>query len=414
LEKTTSDSSAHTLLNRDKLEKVVWDALNMQEKSGYRGKDVSDVLASNIYAYFLPRSTRSFPAKVVYYFLDKLHKQYGDRLRSIFDLNSNNQYPQAHALIIRGMVKLYEVNPTVSLKTKIKSMAEDLIEMRNKNFKNHGWGQPFDWPSTHILKANTPRATVSSQAGMAFLDLYEIFGEQEYLEIAESVCNLFLHDFNYVPDEDGDFCFSYTTEDQYHIHNASTLAAAVLSRTYFHTRKEEYHTASTKAFRFTSKDQNADGSWNYRAKPDKVTGMVDNIHTGFVLDSFIDAKHYWIGDFPFEKELRTGMKFYLENFISSKYEPKYRPDRVYPVDIQSCAQMLLTLILYQRHVEKSEVNKNFTDNILDYTLKNFYNEDGRFYYRIYPNRIDTNSYIRWGDAWMIRAISEFLYSRSND
>ncbi|MGB6038101.1 MAG: hypothetical protein WBG42_17630, partial [Cryomorphaceae bacterium] len=87
---------------------------------------------------------------------------------------------------------------------------------------------------------------------------------------------------------------------------------------------------------------------------------------------------------------------------------------VYPVDIQACAQSLLTAILFRRHCFKDDLSERITNGVLKYTLANLYDESGRFYYRKYPNRTDRNSFIRWGDAWMIRAISEYIYSYEND
>jgi len=402
-------------LRNEDLETLVGELYKFQKKRDFRDKDLSDILSSKVYSYFLPRSRRNFPAKVVYFFLDKLNRHNGSSIRRLFRLNSDYQYPQAHALIIRGLVKTDALKPANSFKEEIENLGDSLFEMREKSFDNYGWGQPFDWPSETVMKAGTPRATVSSQVGMAFLDLYETFHDEKYLKRAESICNLFIEDFNYTPDADGDFCFSYTTEDNYHVHNASTLAAAVLIRTHHHTGNKKYLDFGQKALRFTAKNQNQNGSWYYRAKPDKVIGLIDNYHTGFVLESFIDSKTYWSeGDFPFSRQLNAGMEYYIENFFTNNFEPKYRPDKVYPVDIQACAQSLLTLTLYLRGHKKDNVVTELLNGVLEYTLKNFYNGKGQFYYRIYSNRKDKNSFIRWGDAWMIRAIGEYMYSVSHD
>jgi len=392
---------------------LIEEVYEFQKRRDFRDKDLSDVLSSSVYSYFLPLSRKNFAAKVVYFFLDKINRNYGNSLRRLFKLDSNYQYPQAHAIIIRGLVKVYSKEPTDNIRKDILDLADSLFEMRVNKSDNYGWGQPFDWPSEKLMRAGTPRATVSSQVGMAFLDIYEEFGDEKYLKWAQSICNLFIQNFNYTPDIDGDFCFSYTTEDHYHIHNASTLAAAVLVRTHYHTGNTKFLEFGTKALRFTAKHQNSNGSWFYRAHPDKVVGLIDNYHTGFVLESYIDSKRYWpAGEFPFNEQLNSGMEYYVQNFFTDKFEPKYRPDVIYPVDIQACAQSLITLAMFKR--ESNGEYHQLIEGILNYTIANFYNGMGQFYYRKYANRTNKNSFLRWGDAWMIRALGEYMYSENHD
>lgn len=380
--------------------------LEYWKKKGYQGKDVSDILATPIYSRLSILSATKKWGKFIYYPFYVALNKYPDRIRSTFNLNTNNKYAQAHAAIVRGLIAVYKVKPNDEIKREIYRLSEEILELRNKRYSTLCWGQPYNWPSKHIMKKNTPRTTVTSQVAHAFIDIYEAFGDKEYLNKAKSCCEFFLEHLNYKEDKDGDLCFSYTTQDNYHVFNPSMMAAAVLKKVYFHTSISKYNTYAMKAARYTAKHQNPDGSWYYRGKPDTIAKMIDNYHTGFVLESFQDIKNYSCNNFQFDQELKKGLAFYADNFFENDTVPKYRPNKVYPIDIQGCGQSIITLVM----CSNSQFNYDkLIENIVNFTNDNFYDNRGYFYYRIYDgNRIDKNAYIRWGDSWMLRALGMLI------
>jgi rhamnogalacturonyl hydrolase YesR len=68
------------------------------------------------------------------------------------------------------------------------------------------------------------------------------------------------------------------------VHNANTLGASLLARTYSHTHNQAYRELAQKALRYTAHYQRSDGSWYYGGYPN--CHWVDNFHTGYVLDCF--------------------------------------------------------------------------------------------------------------------------------
>lgn len=377
--------------------------LHFLEKENFRSHDVSDPYTSRFFKQINGLKKVALIGKYLYYPFNLMVMHQRPLLSKILGVKSHRQYPQAHAQIIRALVSFSKSSSKLGYLDQAISLGEELIAMRSEQSKHYAWGQPFDWPSAaHIMKANTPRATVSSQCAMAFLDLYEISKEERYLDIASSVCQLFVEEFHQHLDEDGDICFSYTTQDQYIIHNASMFAAAVLLRTNSHRKNAQWQDLGLKAAQFTAKHQLKQGEWYYNADPKNLNTRVDNYHTGFVLESYLDIRDYANDLFKFENVLNKGFEYYLKHFFTDNAAPRMSDHKTYPIDIQSAAQSIISLCR-----SKNKDHYRLAERVFEFSLNHLYNEkDSRYYYRIYKNgKTDKSSYIRWGDAWMLRAIA---------
>lgn len=73
--------------------------------------------------------------------------------------------------------------------------------------------------------------------GHAFLDGYDHFQRDRYLQVAVSACEHILRDLQTFPDGKGD-CINYVPGMNSQVHNANTLGASLLARTYLQTRNE--------------------------------------------------------------------------------------------------------------------------------------------------------------------------------
>ena len=58
-------------------------------------------------------------------------------------------------------------------------------------------------------------------------------------------------------------CISYIPTGKNEIHNANTLGASLLARTFSYTQNEAYRSLAAKAIQYTANHQRADGSWYY-------------------------------------------------------------------------------------------------------------------------------------------------------
>src|SRR5262249_4245616 len=154
------------------------------------------------------------------------------------------------------------------------------------------------------VKRGTPSVVWTSLIGHAFLDAYSHLSKEQFLQVAVSACEHIQRDLGSYG-LDGTHCISYFPTSRLHVHNANTLGASLLARTYFYTQKDALRELAENALKYTAKHQRPDGSWNYGEKAN--LRWVDNFHTGYVLDSF---KYYaqYTGDTQFNQTLIGGYR----------------------------------------------------------------------------------------------------------
>ncbi|MBO4379661.1 MAG: delta-aminolevulinic acid dehydratase, partial [Muribaculaceae bacterium] len=100
-----------------------------------------------------------------------------------------------------------------------------------------------------------------------------------------------------------------------------------------------------------------------------------------------------------------GFKFYIDNFFTEKGEPKYYHDRQYPIDIHCPGQLIVTA----SRTGRFENVKPLIDKVLEWTLSNMRNhEKGYFYYQLKHTKSSKIPYMRWSNAFMFAALSEYL------
>jgi len=389
-------------MNQAIITSCIRDSLLYAQSQDYRSNDVSDLLRTGYHRYTKKLENKKLKTLLQYPY-NYVISHYPNFVRA-FIKDKNFIYPQGQAMVIRALVALAKKENILGDIEEAKKIADWLISNKSPLSKHHGWGQPFLWYSRIPFPPNTPRATVSSQVAWAMLDLFEYTEDSRYLEVAVDICMLFMNEFNFTPDKDGDFCLSYTTLDNFHVHNSSMLAASAMMRVFKHTANQQIGNFAIKLSNFTKKHQNEDGSFYYWALPNKLIYKIDNYHTGFVLESFHSIKDD-CGQSCFDKVYDIGMDFYYKELFEGPI-PKMTNKSTYPVDIQSCAQSIMTFAM-------SENKNRFylkARDIAKYTIENFYLHDKKhFAYKIHGDgRIDKSYYFRWGDAWMIRALSYLI------
>jgi len=309
--------------------------------------------------------------------------------------------------------------------------------MRLKGFSGACWGYNFDWQSrSFFLPRGMPTIVPTAFAARALCEAAEVFGHDEYLPFARTVCDFILTDLNRTADTDEEMCFSYSPLDQTRVFNASLLAGETLANVGTLTGERTLFDFAIRAARYVVQRQREDGSWTYGA--DSHQAWSDNFHTAFILTSLsrvmvteraereVEASrndsspeagrgpdprnsHEVVDATGSQKQfndaLRRGYEFWRERFFLEDGWPKYFPDRLYPADAHSAASAIVTLVeLSQRLPEAITL----AHRIAEWACDNLRDRRGFFYYqrrRFYKVRIP---YMRWSEGWTMYALARLL------
>jgi rhamnogalacturonyl hydrolase YesR len=276
-----------------------------------------------------------------------------------------------------------------------------LDENKAEKYEHHSWGNHFPFTSRGgRLPKFEPIIVWTSLIGQAFLDGYELLGEERYLDVARSICRWICS----IPREKTSegTCLSYMAGRQSSIHNSNMLGAAMLARTAEITGDAEYKTVAREAMLYSCSRQLDSGAWYYGHDP--KFHWVDNFHTGYNLDSL---KCYLenTSDGEFDANLNRGFRYYMDNFFEHNEIPKYYDNKIYPIDIQCASQSITTLAYFSdAYPEALEIAKR----VADWTIVNMQDADGHFYYRVLPWKKLKVPLFHWGQATMYRGLTLLL------
>lgn len=381
------------------MEKVIKNSLMRLEKwvedHDYKGYDPADGLTS----YLRPLTCGNL-------FLDRLLMQLIWRspinlrpLLGVKPLESNI----GRGYMAWGYLTMFKLTGEKTYKDKAVTCLEWLVKNRAPGFEHYSWGKMFDFSSRGGRQGKYEPITVwTSLIGQAFLEAYEILGDQKYLEVAESICCWIIERPR--NQTDSGFCINYTPfgKGDCTIHNQSMLAAAMLARTAKFTNNTEYMNVAREAMKYTCTRQLPDGSWYYGEDP--KYHWIDNFHTGYNLDAlkcYIECTK----DNTYERNLKKGFSFFKNNFFEQTGRSKYYHNRTYPIDSQCCSQAIETLANFSDYDESSLAEGI---RVANWTINNMQDRDGHFYFMQYPFMTIKAPMIHWAQATTYKALAVLL------
>lgn len=278
--------------------------------------------------------------------------------------------------------------------------------LRNRSTRYPSWGSSFAWRTSDgtIFKSNGPSVLVSSIVGLAFVDAFRATKEDRFLDWAETVAGYVMNENGHVKHKDGSICFLYSPLVRSEITNASAFAGLFLKSYSSVSDDENAEKMANKAYDFLVNNQNKDGSWFYYPSRPAHNNVIDNYHTGFILQALLESYRLQPAS-EIRNCLDGGLDFYHTMFEENG-QPVFNTSRKYPVDIHDIAQGLFVFSLSQ--------------SVLGYGLKkaihiwNYANSvmrrsDGRYASRRYRLGRSNFSTPRWADSWMFRGLTE-LYN----
>jgi hypothetical protein len=367
------------------------------ERSDYRGYDTFDGLNSR----FLRPMT--FETKLLRTALQQTVRRLPVNIRPLIGVPKSHS-TKAMGFLARGFIRLHQATGEDIWRRKAEFALGWLSENQSRGFSGACWGNHFDYQSRSLfVQKGQPSVVWTSLIGHAFLDAYDHFRNDEYLKIAISACDHIMRD---LADRSGkgDAPIRYFPKMDNQIHNANTLGASLLARTYSYTKSDDYRALAEAAMAYSARYQRPDGSWYYGEAPN--LHWVDNFHTAYVLDCF---KYYQEGttDKRFEANVARGYELWKNIFFLPNGAPRYYDHKSLPIDIQCCSQAIDTLIFFRN---RDPENISLALKIARWTMEYMQDSSGYFYYRRYSTwMVNKTPTLHWGQATMLSALSG-LYS----
>ena len=377
------------------IERSIIKVANWIEDCNYRGYEPFDGLSS-----FLRSLTchNLFCERL----LQQLVRRSPVNLRPLLGIRPQES-TKGRGYMARGYLLMFQTTGASQFKEKAVEMLSWLQRHKAPGYTNYSWGNHFDFSSrSGKLPKLEPIIVWTSLIGQAFLDAYEILGNERYLEVSRSICEW----IRALPRErtSTGTCLSYGSFRQSSIHNANMLGAAMLARTARLTDDKSLRQIARDAMEYSCSRQLPDGAWLYGEDPENH--WIDSFHTGYNLDSlkcYIEN----MDDRQFEENLRKGFEYYRRTFFKADGTPKYYNDHTYPIEIQ-CASQSIETLSYFADYEDSSLALAMT--VAEWTIINMQDKSGYFYYRKYRWMRNKTPMLHWGQATMFCALSRLFYT----
>jgi hypothetical protein len=375
----------------DEIEQSARDLWRWAVSRGFEGHDPHDLLNSPILRV-LPRGQAWLPRTLRLAAL-QLGRRLPVNLRPIARVPATRN-AKGLALFLRGLLSAKE-RITEDWHEQADTLREGILELQHPN---GGWGYPFAWQSrTHYVPEGKPNIVTTAFCGLALLDWLDASAEQASTEsVKRAVERAIDYIVTRLPRYEG-VAFGYAEEDPQVVFNAALLGAELLARASVTLGKTERLTLATDCARFVARHQRSDGSWIYGLEPSQI--WIDSFHTGFVIDSMFRIAEI-AADFELEVCAKSGLEYYLRQFIAKDGSVRYFPQEDYPIDAHAVGQAISML---SRHGHVAEAKR-----VADWAIHNLRSDGGYFYYQKHRHYTNKIAYMRWSNAWMFTGLADLL------
>ena len=317
------------------------------------------------------------------------------------------RFPIADAHYAMGFAFLYQATGDSSQLDNAVHFLTELKKSRCPGFKEYCWGYPFNWVTRNgTIKEQTPLITTTPYCYEAFLQVFELTGEEDWKLVVESIARHAAADIkDFRTSERASSC-SYTPFDKGGVVNAAAYRAFLLTSASKFLGRDDYWKIAERNLNFVLESQKPDGSWFYAM--DGVRDFIDHYHTCFVMKAI--AKVYGLSGYePCKEALSKGIKYYLENLFDDEGLPnpfsKAPRLTVYKRELYDWAECInLCLLLRDRFPELDRT----LEKVVTHILKVWVKRDGSFRSRKLHLGWDNVPMHRWGQSQMFRSLAFYL------
>lgn len=287
-----------------------------------------------------------------------------------------------------------------------------LAQNRSQNYHGWSWGYPFDWQSPILIPKGTPSSIASVTIGDGYYNLFKCTQDEQYLSICKQICAFFINSLMVTYNDKDAKCYSYTPLDNYQVHNTNLFVGEFLTRIGKEIGDDSLIEKGIHCGNFALKEQSIDGYLPYWGLSQTDLYSHGRIHTDHYHSGFEIRALYGIwkntNDNRFQKAYKKYFNWYINNLFEDKIVPRFTPRSMYPIDIHTCSEAILCrAALLVDHPEQMQ----YLNKTVEWVTKNMEYGEGEYVYLIKNLPLIGKwkikvPMIRWGQAWMFRALSE--------
>jgi len=349
------------------------------------------------------------------YFFIQLGKRFGGMAMRRFMKVPESINPKAIALYLCSLCEMAKFDLDVQYREQIEYCLTELKRLRSPGEVEFCWGYDFDFMSIrgNVLGKYAPNSIATVFAGKALQQTAQVFRLEEAEQMAQSAARFLVTRLNRSINDTKHFCFSYTPLDRTVIHNSNALVCSFLAGIVQDQDRQLWLDICQRGLGFLADSQNEIGRWPYGEG--RWQEWADNFHTAYNLEALMDYRET-SGDGQFDRHLKKGFVYWQQNFFLANGLPKYYDDSIYPVDTHSCAQAILTMChAHDLQIIDSTAGERVLQSplmmalkIAQWTFDHMQNRDGSFAFQEHRYWIDRTPYMRWGQTFMLFALSRLL------
>lgn len=389
------DNTDGAVLNSNRRDRrEAWGALSeafaFAAEREFRGWDYSDGMSSPVRAY-LPGEH-----DWVNLAIQEIVKRAPVNLRPAFGIPRRRNF-KGCGLFASGAVTAYELTGRESFL----EAAERLVEWLDAAARE----EPFGWGHNHELQVparrisrNTPNIVSTTYIVRAMMALARHAPVPEYDRLPDRVDTLVREHLLDRPASGPRLRYDPGAPEGTYVLNANALGGALLVELAKEFDRPDLRELGEELLDYVVSCQHPLGGWEYMDPPEASHLSMDNHHTGFIVESLLRHR-VCTGSDRYDEHFERGRAFYRDVLFDADGAPRWDERNRYPRDIHGAAQGIVTFGLADQ--------PEFASRIVGWTLERMY-RDGRFYYR--KGRIHTRRFtlMRWGQAWMVYALSRYL------
>ena len=367
-------------------------------EQGFAGRDPYDALNATRFRWAVDRNTATRRLTV------QAVKRSPLPLQPLLGVpQAVSAYTLGHAMM--ACARLHKAGLFHEAATMASWLVETAAEMATAKYGGLAWGSHFDVQTRFGHSPRTlPNIVVTAYVAKGLMALAEAHLADVRTNL-EGIATFILEGLPRLSNRAGRL-ICYTPETRTPIHNASLLAAGVLSDMSVLVGRPDLALEAESAALYTVCGQRDDGSWPYAE--DSHGQWIDSFHTGFVLEGLARVTGV-VKNAEIDDALDRGMAFYRSRLFGEDGEPFYSTTRRYPLDALSAAQSVETLAIT---LDRDEGNLDTLRRVLCWLSAAMVRRDGTVAYQVWPRWTDRRQFPRWSLAPMASALAGLVESSS--